>query len=117
MAVIKPVWITDILDLIPADFQYLEKSFVEGLIDKMLNEINKDYYDSVRKGILDYVLKDHEERLRIGIMQIFDEVLDYGNNIYKGLEPDSLWKEHINFSREEINQNLVICNNATLSNY
>ena len=51
------------------------------------------------------------------INEIFDEVLDYGNNIYKGLEPDSLWKEHINFSREEINQNLVICNNATLSNY
>jgi len=34
----------------------------------MLNEINKDYYDSVRKSILDYVLKDKEEMNRIGIV-------------------------------------------------
>ena len=40
------------------------------LSPRMLNEINKDYYDSVRKSILDYVLKDEEERKRIGIMQI-----------------------------------------------
>lgn len=40
----------------------------------MLNEINKDYYDSVRKAILDYVLKDDAERYRIGLMQTFEEV-------------------------------------------
>lgn len=82
----------------------------------MLNEINKDYYDSVRKSILDYVLKDEEERMRIGIMETFEEVIDYGKNIYTGLEPDNNWKEHVNYARDEINQNLVICNNATLSN-
>ena len=30
-------------------------------------KINKDYYDSVRKSILDYVLKDDTEMARIGI--------------------------------------------------
>ena len=34
----------------------------------MLTEINKFYYQSVRKSILQYVLKDKNERLRIGIM-------------------------------------------------
>jgi len=58
------------------------------MINTMLNEINRDYYDSVRKSILDYVLKDDSERLRIGIMQTFDEVIDYGENIYRGIEPD-----------------------------
>ena len=48
------------------------------MINTRLNEINRDYYDSVRKSILDYVLKDDSERLRIGIMQTFDEVIDYG---------------------------------------
>lgn len=48
----------------------------------MLNEINKDYYDSVRKSILDYVLKDDDEKLRIGIMQVFEQAIDYGQNIY-----------------------------------
>ncbi len=54
----------------------------------MLNEINKDYYDSVRKSILDYVLKDETEMARIGIMEIYDPIIDYGDNYYKGLEPD-----------------------------
>jgi len=114
VAPIKPIWITDIMSLIPFDFQYLDKSFVESLIDIMVNEINKDYYDSIRKSILDYVLKDDEERLRLGIMETFDRVFDYGENVYQGLEPDEFWKEHVNFAREEINQNLVVCNKATL---
>lgn len=52
------------------------------MFDKMLSEISRDYYDSVRKSILDYVLKDDEEKLRVGIMETFDSVVDYGNNIY-----------------------------------
>jgi iron only hydrogenase large subunit-like protein len=41
---------------------------MEEMMNKMLNEINEEYYDSVRKAILDYVLKDDNEKLRIGIM-------------------------------------------------
>ena len=37
------------------------------MIDSMLNEINKDYFDSVRKSILDYILKDEDEKRRLGI--------------------------------------------------
>ena len=75
---------------------------MESMINTMLNEINRDYYDSVRKSILDYVLKDESERLRVGIMQTFDEVYDYGDNIYKGIEADEEWKEHVNMARDEI---------------
>lgn len=41
---------------------------MEEMMNIMLNEINEEYYDSVRKAILDYVLKDETEKLRIGIM-------------------------------------------------
>lgn len=68
----------------------------------MLNEINKDYYDSVRKSILDYVLKDESERFRIGIMETFEEAIDYGENPYRGIEPDDEWKDHVNSARDEI---------------
>ena len=84
------------------------------MINLMLNEINRDYYVSVRKAILDYVLKDESERLKIGIMETFDEVIDYGENLYKGIEPDDDWRERVNMSRDEISLNLVICSNATL---
>jgi dynein heavy chain len=66
---------------------------VEGLIDDMLSEINRYYYESVKKCIVDYVLKDEEERLRIGIIEIIEELPDYGTAKYKGIEPDDNWKE------------------------
>jgi len=48
------------------------------MIDEMLNEVNQDYYDSVRKAILDYVLKDKDECKRIGITETYETVADYG---------------------------------------
>jgi dynein heavy chain len=80
------------LDLIPGDFPNLERSNVESMIDDMLSEINNDYYVSVKKSIVDYVLKDEDERMRIGIIEIIDELAEYGSSIYKGIEPDDDWK-------------------------
>jgi dynein heavy chain len=53
--------------LIPGDLHAVDKDRVEQLIDSMLNEINRDYFDSVRKSILDYILKDSNEMRRLGI--------------------------------------------------
>jgi len=68
IAPIRQYWITDILELIPGDFEYLEKEVVEQMLDYMLTEITADYYTSCKKSILDYVLQDEKERLRIGIV-------------------------------------------------
>jgi len=80
----------------------------------MLNEINKDYYDSGRKAILDYVLKEEDDMHRLGIMQILDAPLDYGENIYGGLEPDDEWKEAVGMAKSEVSDRLVIWSDATL---
>ena len=37
----------------------------------MLNEVSMYYYNSMRKAILDYVLKEEEEKTRLGLMQVF----------------------------------------------
>lgn len=116
VATIKQYWINDILDLIPSEYPYLDRYTVENMIDKMLHEINKDYYESIRKAILDYVLKDDDEKLRLGIMQIINSPVDYGDNIYHGLEPDQEWKEMVANSKSDILDHLVICSEATLSN-
>ena len=58
IAPIRQYWLTHIIELIPGDLHAVEKERIEYLIDTMLNEINKDYFDSVRKSILDYILKD-----------------------------------------------------------
>ena len=55
------------IELIPGDLHAVDKDRVEQLIDSMLKEINRDYFDSVRKSILDYILKDSNEMRRLGI--------------------------------------------------
>ena len=67
IAPIRQYWLTHIIELIPGDLHAVEKERIEHLIDTMLNEINKDYFDSVRKSILDYILKDENEMRRLGI--------------------------------------------------
>ena len=45
----------------------------------MVEEINNDYNMSMKKSIVDYVLKDEDERLRIGIIEVIDEPIEYGS--------------------------------------
>jgi len=72
IAPIRQYWLTHIIELIPGDLHAVEKERIEQLIDTMLNEINKDYFDSVRKSILDYILKDGSEMRRLGIQQVLN---------------------------------------------
>ena len=80
----------------------------------MLAEVGDNYYNSIRKSILDYVLKDKTEATRLGIMEITDPILDYGQNIYRGLEADTNWKNSVIYAREEMYDKLVVCNDASL---
>jgi dynein heavy chain, axonemal len=43
------------------------------MMDAMLNEVNQDYYVSVKKSILNYVLKDEDEKKRIGIVEVLEK--------------------------------------------
>ena len=92
----------------------MEKSKIEDLIDTMLNEINKDYFDSVKKSILDYILKDDNEMRRLGIQQVLNRPIDWGDDFYKGIEPNEEWKHNVMMARMLMSENLSICSHATL---
>ena len=68
-----------LLGFIPADMDLISKEKIELIIDQMLNEINKEYYIAGRKSILDYVLKDENERSRLGIEYNPHPPVDYGS--------------------------------------
>ena len=80
----------------------------------MLNEINKDYFDSVRKSILDYILKDENEMKRLGIQQVINKPITWGEDYYKGIEPDEYWKHNVMMARMLMSETLCICSQATL---
>ena len=92
----------------------VEKERIEYLIDTMLNEINKDYFDSVRKSILDYILKDENEMKRLGIQQVINKPITWGDDFYKGIEPNEEWKHNVMMARMLMSENLCICSQATL---
>ena len=48
------------------------------LVDGMLREVSLLYTNSMRKAILDYILIEDEERMRLGIMTTFDPIPLYG---------------------------------------
>ena len=114
IAPIRQYWLTHIIELIPGDLHAVDKERIEQLIDTMLNEINKDYFDSVRKSILDYILKDENEMKRLGIQQVINKPITWGDDYYKGIEPDEYWKHNVMMARMLMSETLCICSQATL---
>jgi hypothetical protein len=45
------------------------------LINSLMNEVNTDYYMAYKKSVLNYILRDKEEMLRIGISITFGNLL------------------------------------------
>ena len=115
VAPIRQYWITNVLDLIPATQKDLDQVTLERLIDEVLGEINTDYTIAVKKSILDYILMEDSEKLRIGILKRFDEPEEYGQARSKGVMADQNWVERLESSRSDISKNLVNYNHATLS--
>lgn len=109
IAPIRQYWLTHIIELIPGDLHAVEKNRIEQLIDSMLSEINNDYFDSVRKSILDYILKDDNEMRRLGIQQVLNQPIDWGDDFYHGIEPNEEWKHNVMMARMLMSENLCIC--------
>jgi dynein heavy chain len=109
IAPIRQYWLTHIIELIPGDLHAVDKERIEYLIDSMLNEINKDYFDSVRKSIMDYILKDENEMRRLGIQQVINQPITWGDDFYKGIEPNEDWKHNVMMARMLMSENLCIC--------
>ena len=115
IAPIRVYWINHILELIPADLHAIDPSRVTSLVDSMLKEMNENYYDAVKKSILDYILKDENEMRRLEIYQVLNCPIDWGDNYYKGIEPEEEWKQNVMMARMLMSENLCICSQATLS--
>ena len=115
IAPIRVYWINHILELIPADLHAIDPSRVTALVDSMLKEMNENYYNSVKKSILDYILKDENEMKRLEIYQVLNCPIDWGDNFYTGIEPEEEWKQNVMMARMLMSENLCICSQATLS--
>lgn len=53
------------------------------LINSLMNEVNNDYYMAYKKSVLNYILRDKEEMLRIGISITFNNLLEWGKPVHR----------------------------------
>ena len=114
IAPIRQYWLSHIIELIPGDLHAVEKSRIEDFIDKMLNEINKDYFYSVKKSILDYILKDENEMFRFGIQKVLNHPNNWDDDYYKGIELNEEWNHNVIMARMLMSEYLSIISRATL---
>jgi len=46
---------------------------------------------------------------------VINAPIDWGNNYYKGIEPEEEWKQNVMMARMLMSENLCICSQATLN--
>ena len=51
---------------------------------------------------------------RLGIQQVLNQPIDWGDDYYKGIEPNEEWKHNVMMARMLMSENLCICSQATL---
>jgi len=112
IAPIRDMWVAKILDMIPSD-SHLPQETKSMMIDAMMNETNKDYYKAGRKAILDYVLKDPDEKKRLGLEFNPDPPIDYGSRPYMGITPSDQWQRNVMAARMLVSDSLSL-SEATL---
>lgn len=100
VAPMKKKWIDHMMKQVPTEYHGIEQNHHFAIQDKVLIEINADYLLAVKKAILDYILKDEGESMKVGILEIFNKVVDYGEEKYKGVIASQNVIEH--FKKDKV---------------
>ena len=114
VAPINQKWIENIYLKIPSDIHSVPFDLIKEMINSMLNTANKEYYISVKKSIIDYILKNNNERERLGLPVMFHPPNDYGSKPFIGIEPSEEWRNNAVMAAMHMRDNLNIFNNAML---
>lgn len=110
---IKEEWIRNSLSLLSTNISsYVDDSRVEELVREMLVEMRDDYKISMKRSILDYVLRNTEERARLAITAPpVASRPDWGMGEAPHAPPRS-WRGPIQRAYQSLSQNLFINNPA-----
>ena len=95
---------SNIKTLLP--FQLVNNPKLEATLQRLEAEVEYNHVTAVKQGIVDYILIDPNERIRLEIPPVFDKY-----EIVTARAPVP-WHENLQFVRERIEENLFITNRA-----
>jgi hypothetical protein len=67
-------FLEDIFTRVEINLKKVDEKHIESEVNKLVEEIKNDYNWSIKKAILDYILKDKKQQLRLGI-----QLINFGN--------------------------------------
>lgn len=112
IAPINKLWIQRIVKKVPRNNLTIERS--NEMFNQMLGEVNKNYLSSNKKSILDYSLKNENERERLGLPPFFFPPCDYGTKPFEGIAATDEWKRETLSHAIKMKEILCIFNRSTL---
>jgi len=95
---------------------------VDDMVDDMLSEMNEMYYECVQKSVGDYILKNQDERKRLGVVITPFEAakhrrleFDFGECMHAGINtPPQSWSRSVQFARDIMTNRLFSFNCCAL---
>lgn len=70
------------MDFKNVDFKHLNEQQIQELQDFLICEIKLDFKFAAKKALLDYILKNSQERIRLGIDKAINPAIEYGMGKY-----------------------------------
>jgi len=114
IAPIKEEWVRNGLALLNTSIGLLSAPEVERIVKDSLADIKRDYLRSMKKSILDYVLRNHAERARLSIPITPPSVDDWGSGPAPS-RPPLAWRAPIQRAYRSLSKHLFRNNPAMLS--
>ncbi len=112
VAPINNTWMVKVTQKVP--MKRLTPERTNEMLNAMFEEITHDYYDSVKKAIIDYTLKNTREKERLGLPLSFMAPGDYGSRPFVGIEPSEEWRNNAVMGAIKMRDTLCVFNRATL---
>lgn len=111
VANIKDEWLVNIVKMCIRAYNLVDQQHYSNMLNDCLKEINSIYKFSMKKSIVDYLLKHPEQREKLGIPIPFRKLKEYGEERIERPSDDNWdWKRQFNLSKLRISTNLMIMN-------
>lgn len=106
---IKESWLVNIVKLCLRAYKLTDQKDYDDLLNECIKEILIDYKFSMKKSIIDYMLKHPEQREKLGVSIPFRKTKEYSEaRISRPSDNNVNWKSNWNISKLKISSNLMI---------
>jgi len=109
LADIKEIWLINIIKMSMRPYNLTDPAKYNNIMAEFIKDILYMYRISMKKSIIDYILRHPEQREKLGIPIGFKKTKEYAQDkINRPSDENYDWKTNWNFSKIRISNNLMI---------